>query len=283
MSAKAKSTLINVLTNDEMRSFARAAKELVRPHFASVTAAHGLVTQNVYTWMLGRDTLNEDRRKNVMAMVGITHFGQLMANITHAWVIEGREKVDQAELLLSREQHITKVSLQYGYINTAAGKELVGAEIRWESDLTQGATAQPRDHRLIVTALAGSWDEDDFKKWIMDLFLAKRATKSTRIATGNFDISTVSALNIWRFRYGMLRLIGGKRAMTIPRKALLPFDKDVVAQDEANESPLDVLESMTPRFLELANKSAELRGVRVGPKDLALVRRAKASLGDNSK
>lgn len=281
MQATTKPILIDALGEHERREFAKAAKELVRLKLSHAAATHGIITQNMYTWMRGKDgVLGNDRQKILLSMFGITPWGQLVANVTHAWVISGREQAPFADFLLSRENTMQKMTLQLSHIVTPAGRQLVGAEVRWTAPYVNAKRTETRERRLILTAVSGMWESDDFVTWLIQLFEQKSATRLMRrtLESDSIELSVAAATNIWRFYLKAKRLVGGNRAMSSPRNSLLPFTQDVVDEQAAQESPMAVLQDITPRFAELAKSSAELREVRVGPRDLALIRRANAIL-----
>ncbi len=266
----------------ERRAFASAGKELTRLHVAAAAAEHNVTPQNIYTWLNGTEkSLSHERQLIVLKMFGLTSLGQLATGVTHAWVISGSPGTDKespqapmAELLLSRETLMRNLKINLAYMVTTSGTQLIGAEVCWEAPHANGTRTELRQFRLALTALANTWADDEFVAWLLAVFAPKSVTKFSKKDLGRIEVSSTSATIVWRYYLSSQRLVGGKRAMTPPRKSLLPFNQDLVDAQSAKESPVSVLEDMVPRFKELITESASNRGVRVGPRDLGLVRRA---------
>lgn len=281
MQATTKPVLIELLTEEGRREVSQAAKEIVRLHLSVAAPANGISTQNIYTWLRGKaGTLGEDRQMLLLSMFGITPYGQIVTGVTHSWVIGGPEQAPLAEKMLERETDVQNLSVKFAYVDTATERKFVGAELNWETLLANGKRSETRGRRLILTALAGTWDEESFKTWLIKLFEAKSKTRLSlkKLEEQAMTVSLASATNIWRYFNPVQRLVGGKRPMTTPRKTLMPLNQDVMDEQLAKESPFTLLQDMTPRFEALAISNAEARNQRISTHDLKLIRRAKNSL-----
>lgn len=280
MQAKTKPVLMEQLSDDERREFARAGKELTRLHLAAAAAAHGMLSQNIYTWLSGgTGKLSLERQNILLSMFGITSVGQLVGGVTHAWIVESAQ-APMAEVLLSREAPMANLSINLAYHTVKEVVKLIGAEIRWETTNAGGKGAASTDRRLLITAMANAWGSEDlFIHWLIAFFAPKTTTKLNRKNFGRLEISTVATTNIWRYFQGQgVRLVGGKRPMLMPRTALLPLNQDVVFGADSQDTAQTVLESMTPRFKALVREYAAMLDQGVGPRDKALLRRARAVL-----
>jgi hypothetical protein len=282
MQAKQKPILIELLTEGERREAARAAKEIVRLQLSVAAPANGILTQNIYTWIRGRaGTLGEDRQMVLLNMFGITPYGQIATGVTHSWVVSGPEQAPLVEKMLERETDLQNLSIKLAYVDVSEMRKFVGAELRWEAALANGKRSDMRERRLILTAMAGSWVDENFKSWLVKLFESKTDTRISlkKLEQEPIVISIASATNIWRYFNPVDRMVGGKRPMSTPRKVLMPLTQDVVDEQSAKESPVTLLQDITPRFQALAESNAQARDQRISTHDLALLRRAKNVLG----
>ena len=280
MPAKAKTILNTKLTSEDRRAYAFAAKSLLRLHLTAALASKGIAIQNFNMWCHGHDRLGEEKQMAMLGLFGLTPHGQLMDTYTHAWRITGRESVPEVEQLLAREVGLLSVVIQFAYaIATPSGSELalVGALVQWTGPFTAGSGVKERTRRVILTQAPGTWLEEDFKEWVIKLFkgLAK-SNKELSVGT-DLRLSISAANNIWRWN-SQIRTSSGARVTTPKRKALLPFNQDLIGETSSAESAVAVLQDMTPRFKELAQKQSLARDVDIGPHDRALIRRAEQAL-----
>lgn len=279
------STILEPLQEDERRAFTEAAKDLVRLKLEYVAATNNIQKENIYVWLKGRPaSLSLEKQKLLMSLFGLTPWGQLIDNVLHTWVVDGREGAPLAELLLSREAVMNEAVLSLAYTAKPSGRQLIGAEICWTAPNIMSHGSETQNRRLIITAMAGSWDDDDFVDWISGLVggrIKKRITEK-ELKSNCLDVSNLAATNIWRYYHAGHRMVGGSRILKPPYKGLLPFNQDIVAEQSARESPVAVLQDIAPRFRALTVDHAKLRGVRVSPKDLALLRRAEEATSETS-
>lgn len=281
MSAKDTTVLTQELTSEDRRVYVTAAYKLVRLHMTMALSSKGVANQNFNMWCKGHLTrLGEEKQHAMLSLFGLTPRGQLMSTYTHSWRIVGRESEPLAEQLMTREMQLSKVVISHAYASlTHTGGELslVGVEVNWVGPYAINTGLQERPRRLIMTAAPGTWLEDDFKEWVLKLFKA-RVKSAKEITVGpDLRLSISAANNIWRWN-SKARATDGSRLNMPKRKALLPIAINLIGENVSNETALDVLQDMTPRFIELAKRNALTRNKNIGPHDKALIRRAEQAL-----
>ena len=259
MSSKNKPVLTVELTTQERRELVLAARDLVRLHLTTAMAAAGVATQNYQGWCKGVDTrLGVERQKSVLSLFGLTPSGQLTDCNTHTWRIAGAENTHHAEFLLLREAGMKDVRINFAYAAITTSSDqigLVGAAVKWLGPYILNASIKERERHLILTAVAGTWLAEDFREWVLKLFRSTSISPKEVEIGPDLRISNSSANTIWRW-HAAPRKTDGSRFTGGKRKSLLPFDQDLVGEHEADETPMEILQDITPRFIELAEKTA---------------------------
>ena len=297
MSTPFKPVLIKALSADERREVVFAARPLTKLQLGAAVAAKGVIYQNFTVWCNGANNrLSEDKQKLMLSAFGISPYGQLLPEFTHNWLALDKDNIDQMRTLLSYETNMQNAVIRYAYTSVDQNSVLLGAEINWKSSFGPEGESRLRGRRLIVTAVAGMWEQETFKAAIQKLFANRSAASDLKVHDKKFDfvVSSGAALNVWRWTTRNRHLVGAvgaapskrnpaARTGSRPRSSLLPLDVDVVGEILTSETARDLLLDIAPRFRTIVESTAKEKNKSVAPYDRSLIRRAGDVLGEISK
>lgn len=267
------------LTPKERRDLIIAGRNIIKLRMQAVTTAHGITTQNLYTWLKDetKNTLAESKQVTALKIFGLLPSGRLSEDCLHAWQLEARLK-EHVDDFLRYETDISDVVIHPAFTSTTLDMRfrdseperiLIGASVSWTAPRPAGRKATCR---LIVTAL--DWDTSEFIPWLQGVFAARSRTKVK--VQAEIDVVERTAEVIWRC---VLRksTISAERVTIPPNRGVLPLSTDIIGHHQKpTESAVAVLTDMTERFAVLSRKAQGDTNARPAPRDAALLRRAQA-------
>lgn len=258
----------DVLELEQRRALVSAAKVITELRLDAVTTDSGIFKSNLYSFLNGvGKSLGVPNQFVVMRNYGFAPSGKLLKCL-HSWFITGMESFDLVRACLAHETGVRDVHVRYVYTQILE-RELVGAFVEFTSDGKDFTRT-----RLMLTLNSNAIDPQVFKATLASTFGGK-------IAIGDdFDIDNAVSRNVWRWRFG--RAMRRKTPFQVPPKnSIFPYDFDFTQREQAEDAEV-ILEAMLPRFAKLSLDCAAMSGKKQSSWDVALIKRAKKTLGVTS-
>lgn len=255
----------NVLELEQRRALVSAAKVITEMRLDAVTTDSGIFKSNLYSFLSGvGKCLGVPNQFVVMRNYGFAPDGKLLKCL-HSWFITSIESFELVRACLKHEIGVRDVVCRYVYTQMME-RELVGAYIEFSSESKDFERT-----RLMLTMNSIAIDNQKFKSSVEGIF-------DSDIQVGEeLDIDNAVARNVWRWRFG--KTLRKKTPFPVPPKnSIFPYDFDCTEREKA-ESADEILEVMLPRFAKLSYECAALSGKKQSSWDVALIKRAKRTLG----